>query len=60
MAIKCLNCNFVMPGINSLHLVSKCEQCQNSDRDKFIRVDDRDIDPKKSKEDKEWLESHRA
>lgn len=60
MAIKCLKCKYVMLGINSLHMVSKCSRCGNKDMDMFIRIDDEDIDPRKYKKDKEWLESHKA
>ena len=60
MAIRCMKCNHTLPGMKSLHLVSKCPKCGNTSRDKFILVDDEDIDPERRQEDKEWLESHRA
>lgn len=60
MAIRCTNCNHTLPGKKSLHLVSKCPYCGNTAREKFIRVDDEDIDPSKRQQDKEWLESHKA
>lgn len=60
MAIRCLKCNHTLLGKDSLHLVSKCQKCGNTDRDKFIRVDDEDINPIRKKEDKEWLESQKA
>lgn len=59
MAIKCAKCNKTLPGVASLHLLSKCPNCGNTDRTLFIRVDDDDIDPGKRQKDKEWLESHK-
>ncbi|MHA1250913.1 MAG: hypothetical protein ACTSRP_13050 [Candidatus Helarchaeota archaeon] len=58
MGIKCLVCNHIITGINGLHLISKCENCGNSDLSKFIRVEDEDINYKQYLKDKEWLEEH--
>lgn len=60
MAIHCSKCGHTLPGVKSLHLVSRCSNCGNTDRSLFIRVDDEDIDPKARERDKEWLEAHRA
>ena len=60
MAIRCTKCDHTISGAKSLHLVSKCPACGNSERDKFIRVDDEDIDPAKKEADREWLEEHRS
>lgn len=57
MGVKCLKCKNVLSGSDGLHLSSKCPKCGNTNMSLFIRVDDLDIDPKKNKRDKEWLES---
>lgn len=59
MAIKCLKCNYVESGASGLHTFSKCPKCGNTDRDKFIRVDDEDFNSEKHKIDKEYLESRK-
>jgi predicted nucleic acid-binding Zn-ribbon protein len=60
MGIRCNKCGHVHEGKDSLHLVTKCAKCGNTERDQFIRVDDRDIDEAKHARDREWLESHKA
>ena len=60
MAIRCTKCNHTISGKKSLHLVSKCPNCDNTAREMFIRVDDEDIDTAKQQQEKEWLESHKA
>ncbi len=57
MGLKCQKCGNILSGSDGLHLLSKCPNCGNNDISLFIRVDDQDIDPKKYKRDKEWLES---
>jgi hypothetical protein len=59
MAVKCLKCKHTKSGVSSLHMVSICEKCGNTDKSLFIRVEDEDIDPEKYQKDKEWLEEHR-
>lgn len=59
MAIQCLKCKHILPGVKSLHLVSCCPKCGNTKRDQFFRVDDEDIDPRKYEKDRTWLESHK-
>ncbi|MHA1380629.1 MAG: hypothetical protein ACTSRG_19860 [Candidatus Helarchaeota archaeon] len=55
MGFKCLVCNRLY---DTRHLPKKCI-CGNDERDKFIRIEDADIDPEKRLKDKEWLESRR-
>lgn len=57
VGLKCLKCKKVQSGSGGLHLSSICPKCGNTDISFFIRVDDLDINPKKYKRDKEWLES---
>lgn len=59
MGIKCLECNYVESGASGLHTYSACPKCGNTDRDKFIRVDDEDIIPEKHQQDKNYLESRK-
>jgi len=59
MAIQCNGCKFVLPGLDSLHLVKTCPECGNTNRDQFFRVDDEDIDPVQHAKDREWLEAQR-
>lgn len=59
MAVKCKNCNFVMIGDKGLHMISKCENCGETDRSKFIRVEAQDYSISNHEEDKGWLESHK-
>ena len=56
MAIQCRKCEYVFPGVNSLHLVTKCVKCGNTERDMFFRVEDTDINSKKNKEEGKWLQ----
>jgi len=60
MAILCKKCSHTIAGASSLHLVSNCPNCGNSDRSLFIRVEDEDIDPAKETRDREWLDSRRV
>ena len=60
MAILCKKCSHTIKGTSSLHLVTSCPKCGNSDRSLFIRVEDEDIDPAKENQDKEWLDAHRV
>ena len=60
MAILCKKCSHTIKGASSLHLVSSCPNCRNSDRSLFIRVEDEDIDPAKENQDREWLDAHRV
>jgi len=59
MGIRCTKCGHT-EGKDSLHLVTKCSNCGNTERDYFIRIDDKDIDAAKHAKDKEWLESHKV
>lgn len=62
MAIKCLACGNTVSGTDGLHTLFKCPnpECGNTDRSKFCRVDDEDVNPVKHEKDKKWLESHKA
>ena len=60
MAIQCTACGNTVSAKSSLHLVTECPKCHNRQRDKFIRVEDKDINPLKHEEDRKWLETNKA
>jgi predicted nucleic acid-binding Zn-ribbon protein len=61
MGTKCTACNEVISG-EAVHMPKVCPHCGNTDRTKFIRVDEEDSDPtyqEKHLEAKGYLESRR-
>jgi len=58
MGIRCLKCNHVIKGKNGLHLVTKCPNCGNKQKDMFKRVPNK-ISEEQKKREREWLESHK-
>jgi len=62
MGTYCTACERMIEG-ETMHMPKKCPHCGNTDRTKFIRADENDMDPhykQKHEEDKEYLESRRA
>lgn len=57
VGLKCLKCNYIEKGKNGLHLVTKCRNCGNEQKDMFRRVPD-EISEEQKKREREWLESH--
>jgi Zn-ribbon containing protein (DUF2072). len=61
MGAICTACNQTIEN-ESMHIPKKCPRCGNTDRTKFIRVDEFDLSPHKidkHNKDKKYLESRR-
>ena len=61
MGTYCMACEQLIES-ETMHMPKKCPYCGNTDRTKFVRADEDDMDPryqKKHQEDKQYLESRR-
>ena len=62
MGTYCTACNKMIAS-EGLHMPKICPHCGNTDRTKFVRADEEDMNPKiqqKHQDDKKYLESRRS